>query len=61
MASPAHCGERATGYGVALLLVLFGQISQDKLLQSLAPQVSVLNGNVPFADEPVPSKRHRHA
>ncbi|XP_073962270.1 probable aminopeptidase NPEPL1 granny smith protein isoform X2 [Choristoneura fumiferana] len=37
MAAPAHCGERATGYGVALLTVLFGNCTQNKLLQALAP------------------------
>ncbi|XP_053618527.1 probable aminopeptidase NPEPL1 isoform X2 [Plodia interpunctella] len=35
MAAPAHCGERATGYGVALLTVLFGQRTQNKLLRAL--------------------------
>lgn len=58
MASPAHCGERATGYGVALLLVLFGQASNDKLLQSLAPENVILNGNASTSDE-VPVKRQR--
>ncbi|CAH1779271.1 unnamed protein product, partial [Owenia fusiformis] len=33
MAYPVHSGERATGYGVALLLSLFGQSSQSALLQ----------------------------
>ncbi|XP_060807419.1 probable aminopeptidase NPEPL1 isoform X1 [Amyelois transitella] len=35
MAAPAHVGERATGYGVALLTVLFGQHTQSKLLRAL--------------------------
>ncbi|NWR14030.1 PEPL1 aminopeptidase, partial [Emberiza fucata] len=30
--SPVHAGERATGYGVALLLSLFGGASEDPLL-----------------------------
>lgn len=37
MAAPAHCGERATGYGVALLPVLFGAHSHSPLLKALAP------------------------
>nr|XP_026499997.1 probable aminopeptidase NPEPL1 isoform X2 [Vanessa tameamea] len=37
MAAPAHCGERATGYGVALLTVLFGSITRSRLLQALSP------------------------
>ncbi|XP_059055657.1 probable aminopeptidase NPEPL1 [Achroia grisella] len=37
MAAPAHSGERATGYGVALLSVLFGQYTQSKLLRALCP------------------------
>lgn len=37
MASPVHAGERATGYGVALLLSLFGQASEDSMLQKTSP------------------------
>ncbi|CAH2056880.1 unnamed protein product, partial [Iphiclides podalirius] len=37
MASPAHSGERATGYGVALLNVLFGGHSNSRLLRALSP------------------------
>ncbi|XP_070574824.1 probable aminopeptidase NPEPL1 [Ptychodera flava] len=37
MASPAHSGERATGYGVALLLALFGRASNASLLQAVSP------------------------
>ncbi|CAH1640829.1 unnamed protein product [Spodoptera littoralis] len=37
MASPAHCGERATGYGVSLLCVLFGAHTHSALLRALAP------------------------
>ncbi|KAJ0171293.1 hypothetical protein K1T71_012843 [Dendrolimus kikuchii] len=40
MAAPAHCGERATGYGVALLTVLFGAHTHSKLLQALSPASS---------------------
>lgn len=36
MASPVHCGERATGYGVALLVGLFGHHSKAELLQKVA-------------------------
>ncbi|XP_055381563.1 probable aminopeptidase NPEPL1 isoform X2 [Condylostylus longicornis] len=37
MATPVHCGERATGYGVALLLSLFGNYTNCSMLQSIAP------------------------
>lgn len=37
MAYPVHAGERATGYGVALLLSLFGQASEDAMLQKTSP------------------------
>ncbi|XP_077503041.1 putative aminopeptidase NPEPL1 granny smith protein isoform X1 [Amblyomma americanum] len=36
MAYPVHCGERATGYGVALLLTLFGHCSKNPLLKELS-------------------------
>nr|XP_049701826.1 probable aminopeptidase NPEPL1 isoform X2 [Helicoverpa armigera] len=39
MAAPAHCGERATGYGVSLLCVLFGSRTHSRLLRALAPQL----------------------
>lgn len=38
-----HCiydceqGERATGYGVALLSAMFGNYTESKLLKSIAP------------------------
>lgn len=32
-------GERATGYGVALLPVLFGEHCKNAMLQSLAPSL----------------------
>lgn len=31
MASPVNCGERATGYGVALLCSLFGRYMKPDL------------------------------
>ncbi|XP_055592895.1 probable aminopeptidase NPEPL1 [Uranotaenia lowii] len=36
MASPVHCGERATGYGVALLMGLFGDYSRAGILKEIA-------------------------
>ncbi|KFM63195.1 hypothetical protein X975_23745, partial [Stegodyphus mimosarum] len=39
MASPVHCGDRATGYGVALLTTLFGHASDNSLLQMLSPHM----------------------
>ena len=45
-------GERATGYGVALLATLFGSMSENKLLNSIGPDtrtngVDENTGNVP--------------
>jgi len=37
MAYPVHRGERATGYGVALLVSLFGRYSDFALLQNIGP------------------------
>ncbi|ETE71194.1 putative aminopeptidase NPEPL1, partial [Ophiophagus hannah] len=37
IAAPVHAGERATGYGVALLLSLFGRASEDPLLNMVSP------------------------
>ncbi|XP_036323423.1 probable aminopeptidase NPEPL1 isoform X1 [Rhagoletis pomonella] len=37
MAAPVSTGERATGYGVALLLTLFGNYTKCSMLQSIAP------------------------
>uniref|UniRef100_UPI00398EF5D7 probable aminopeptidase NPEPL1 n=1 Tax=Pristiophorus japonicus TaxID=55135 RepID=UPI00398EF5D7 len=37
MASPVHTGARATGYGVALLLALFGRATDDALLNLISP------------------------
>lgn len=39
MAYPVYSGERATGYGVALLVTLFGDYSEDRLFQSLGPKL----------------------
>ncbi|XP_037884419.1 probable aminopeptidase NPEPL1 isoform X2 [Glossina fuscipes] len=36
MAAPVHFGERATGYGVALLLTLFGNHTNCSMLQEIA-------------------------
>ncbi|XP_014241645.1 probable aminopeptidase NPEPL1 [Cimex lectularius] len=35
MASPAYCNERATGYGVALLTLLFGKYSDNDMIRKL--------------------------
>uniref|UniRef100_A0A8C5HT60 Cytosol aminopeptidase domain-containing protein n=1 Tax=Gouania willdenowi TaxID=441366 RepID=A0A8C5HT60_GOUWI len=37
IASPVHAGERATGFGVALLMALFGQASDDSMLNKVSP------------------------
>lgn len=37
MAYPVHVGERATGWGPALLLTLFGRYSQSTLLNTISP------------------------
>ncbi|KAF5294424.1 hypothetical protein FQA39_LY13409 [Lamprigera yunnana] len=41
MASPVHSGERATGYGVALLSVLFGSFCKQPLLTIIAPNLEI--------------------
>lgn len=41
MASPAESGERATGYGVALLAALFGHYTDVPLLQAVSPLAAV--------------------
>jgi len=66
MAYPVHSGERATGYGVALLLVLFGQASNDKLLKLLAPngglfELPIMDGVIGSGEDSVASKRPRNA
>ena len=37
MAAPANSGERATGYGVALLNTLFGSASKAEMLKAASP------------------------
>lgn len=56
MAYPVHCGERATGYGVGLLPVLFGHHSQSRLLKNLAP---ILSENGACEDNCKASKKMR--
>ncbi|XP_026989230.1 probable aminopeptidase NPEPL1 [Tachysurus fulvidraco] len=50
IASPVHSGERATGFGVALLLALFGQASEDPLLNMVSP-LSITTANASSADQ----------
>ncbi|XP_014661984.1 PREDICTED: probable aminopeptidase NPEPL1 [Priapulus caudatus] len=45
MAGPVHCGERATGYGVALLLALFGRASHSTILQAVSPLGTPIDDN----------------
>ncbi len=53
MAYPVHAGERATGYGVALLNTLFGNYTGASLLQEACP-LPMANG-----DEESKSKKAR--
>ncbi|XP_044735857.1 probable aminopeptidase NPEPL1 [Chrysoperla carnea] len=46
MAAPVNCGERATGYGVALLTTLFGHYTKHPLLNSVSPLFSESTENV---------------
>ncbi|KFW75539.1 putative aminopeptidase NPEPL1, partial [Manacus vitellinus] len=57
IAAPVHAGERATGYGVALLLSLFGGASEDPLLNLVSPLGC--NGDSPTEDMERDSKRRR--
>jgi len=41
MATPVHAGERATGYGVALLTALFGGLSSDQYLQYVGQNIAL--------------------
>ncbi|XP_063704463.1 probable aminopeptidase NPEPL1 [Culicoides brevitarsis] len=50
MASPVHCGERATGYGPALLCTLFGHMTNSEMLKSIAMQST---------EAPTPAKQAR--
>lgn len=43
-------GERATGFGVALLLALFGQASEDPLLNMVSP-LGITTVNASSGDE----------
>ena len=54
MAYPVYSGERATGYGVSLLNVLFGAHSESALLRSTAP-----SNDLKPVDMPTP-KRKKH-
>lgn len=40
MAYPVHCGERATGYGVALLVTLFGKYMNKPMLNAMGPELA---------------------
>ncbi|XP_030389160.1 probable aminopeptidase NPEPL1 isoform X1 [Gopherus evgoodei] len=57
IAAPVHAGERATGYGVALLLSLFGRASEDPLLNMVSPLGC--NGDSPDEEMERDSKRRR--
>ncbi|XP_061432092.1 probable aminopeptidase NPEPL1 [Lethenteron reissneri] len=57
IASPVHVGERATGFGVALLLSLFGSASDDPLLQLASP----LGAEQPGQTPPPPSSANAAA
>uniref|UniRef100_A0A8D0C0Z5 Aminopeptidase like 1 n=1 Tax=Salvator merianae TaxID=96440 RepID=A0A8D0C0Z5_SALMN len=57
IAAPVHAGERATGYGVALLLSLFGRASEDPLLNMVSPLGG--DGDSPIDDMERDSKRRR--
>ncbi|XP_061231604.1 probable aminopeptidase NPEPL1 isoform X2 [Neopsephotus bourkii] len=57
IAAPVHAGERATGYGVALLLSLFGGASEDPLLNMVSPLGC--NGESHTEDMERDSKRRR--
>ncbi|XP_055547629.1 probable aminopeptidase NPEPL1 [Wyeomyia smithii] len=55
MASPVHSGERATGYGVALLLGLFGDHSHAEMLQDIAASstnATIMDYGLKPANEP---------
>lgn len=58
MAAPAYMGERSTGYGVGLLNTLFGSMSGNALLRSIAPD-TLCNGTV-LQDGNAPKKIRRN-
>lgn len=45
MATPVHLGERATGYGVALLSSMFGSLCNQAMLSDIAPKLEIKSGN----------------
>uniref|UniRef100_A0AAX7TCC2 Cytosol aminopeptidase domain-containing protein n=1 Tax=Astatotilapia calliptera TaxID=8154 RepID=A0AAX7TCC2_ASTCA len=45
IAAPVHAGERATGFGVALLMALFGQASDDSMLNQVSPLGATTNAS----------------
>ncbi|XP_005103521.1 probable aminopeptidase NPEPL1 [Aplysia californica] len=57
MAIPAATGERATGYGVALLTSLFGNRSGNPLLRLVGPKGPVNNGTAMEQDSNEGTKR----
>lgn len=59
IASPVHAGERATGFGVALLLALFGQASDDATLNHASPLGVSREGGQEHGDRERESKRRR--
>ncbi|XP_062501169.1 probable aminopeptidase NPEPL1 [Corticium candelabrum] len=59
IAAPCHAGERATGYGVAILLALFGQSSGNSLLQFLGPQCEISVVDNDAQTQPPPSKKRK--
>ena len=55
MAYPVYSGERATGYGVALLNTLFGSYSSNNMLNDIAPFLTCkkeVEGVEPSAKKP---------
>ncbi|KAJ8374944.1 hypothetical protein SKAU_G00055240 [Synaphobranchus kaupii] len=59
MAFPAYSGERATGYGVALLLALFGRATDDPLLQLVSPLGPDVDGPLEDRHSPSSSPKRR--
>jgi len=54
MAAPVHQGERATGYGPALLTTMFGSLTSVKLLQDMSPDLHC--DEMDGAVQPTPKK-----
>jgi len=59
MAAPAYCGERATGYGVALLNTLFGSSSGAEMLRKLGPTLETDKGEAVNGDSSQAAKKMR--